>query len=95
MSLKSAPAELRVPEFTKHEVESVKALYAGEASPEQQRRALALIVNRLARAHDVSYVPRDPHASSFLAGRAFVGAQVLKLVNLPVGALIIQETKSD
>ncbi len=88
MSLTEAKhVELRVAEFSRPEVESVKALNRGDAAPDQQRRALAAIVNKISRTHDIHYVPGDPQASAFIAGRGFVGAQILKILNLPVGAL--------
>lgn len=64
---------------------ALKALYAGEATPEQQRLALSVIVNKIARANHLPYVPDSPDQSAFLAGRAFVGKQIEVLLNTPVG----------
>ncbi len=77
-----------VPDIDKQEIEALKALYAGTATEGQQRLALHTIVNKMARAHDVLYIPGDnARDSAFLSGRAFVGQQILLYLNIPVSAL--------
>lgn len=78
------PVELRVPPITVEDHRAVKALSRGDASPAQQQLALAFITKGLAGAHDLPYVPGDPNAGAFLAGRAFVGHQIIKLVKRPI-----------
>ena len=77
-----------VPKIDKQEIQALKALYQGEATEGQQRLALHAIVNKMARAHDVLYIPGDNgRDSAFLSGRAFVGQQILMFLKLPVSAL--------
>jgi len=74
-------------ELTRQETEALKALNKGEADEGQQRLALYAIVNKLCRAHDVLYIPGSHDRSAFLSGRGFVGAKILKYINIPVGQL--------
>lgn len=73
--------------LTKEEHTALKLLYAGEANSYQQRLALKVIVNNFARSHDNCFVPGEADQSNFIAGRAFVGQQILLHLNLPVGKL--------
>ncbi|MDX1300331.1 MAG: hypothetical protein R3260_19130 [Pseudomonas sp.] len=90
----SQPQELRVAPLDKQDVQAIKALYRGDADEHQQRLALQVIVNKFSRAQDLLYIPSDTHGTTFLNGRAFVGAQILKCLNLPVGALITEGDKN-
>ena len=79
------------PELSKEEHIALKNLYSGEADEGQQRLALAIIVNKFSRTHDLTYIPGSFDQSSFTAGRAFVGQKILKYLNLPVGKLKEEE----
>lgn len=83
----------QVPVLDDVEVTALHHLRDGTASPYEQKLALAVIVNKFSRAHDVLYVPGSFDESAFLSGRGFVGQQVLKHINLPVGKL--QQKVSD
>jgi hypothetical protein len=74
--------------LTKDEIYAIKALKTGEATPEQQMVALRVIVNKFSRTHDLLFVPECERQSAFLNGRAFVGTQVLKILNVPIGKLL-------
>lgn len=74
-------------EPSKREIEAIKAVYKGEATPGQQRQCLVTIVNKLSRAKDLLYIPGSFDETAFLNGRAFVGLKVLKYINLPPGKL--------
>lgn len=76
-------------EYDIADVSAVQALANGNASPEQQRRALAWIVEMAAGYYDLSFRPgvdgqRD---TDFAEGKRFVGAQVVKLTKLNIAAL--------
>lgn len=73
--------------LTKEEHEALKCLYTGTANEYQQRLCLRVIVNNFARSHDNCFIPGEPDQSNFIAGRAFVGQQILLHLNLPVGKL--------
>ncbi len=82
------PTELEVsPALDQDDARALRALQRGDATPEQQGLALHVIVNKFCRTHDLQYIPGDTHASAFLSGRAFPGAQILKALNLPIAKL--------
>ena len=85
----------RISQLTQSEHQSLRALYRGEASQGQQREALALIVNKFCRTHDLHFIPGSPDRSGFLAGRAFIGMQILHILNIPVGKMQYQKTKPE
>ena len=66
---------------------AIQALSRGEATPEQQRRALQWIVVNLARSHDVDFFPDSERDSAFAAGKRSVGLQVLKLMQINISKL--------
>jgi len=75
----------------KTEIEALKALNAGTASAYEQKLALATICNTFSRAQDLPYIPGSFDETAFFNGRAFVGQQILKIINLPIGKLIKAE----
>ena len=77
-----------VPRLDEDEHKAVRALFRGEASEYQQRLALGVFVNKFARPHGLTYVPGKPDESAFMAGRAFVGIQILDTLSIPVGQLV-------
>lgn len=81
---KPQSVEVDVPPLTKQEHIALKALAIGEASQDQQTLALEVITKKLSRAFDMSYIPGSTHGSAFLAGRMFVGQQIVKYLNLNV-----------
>lgn len=66
---------------------SLQALERGEANPDQQKRALAWIINNAAATYEVAWEPDNERASSFESGRRFVGLEIVKLVKLNLAAL--------
>ena len=78
------PIEFRIGEIDVHDHRAFKALKRGDATPEQQALVLQVLVKKLAATHDLQYVPGNHDAGIFLSGRAFVGNQVLKLINTPI-----------
>lgn len=90
----SAPQSLQVEQITKREATALKALATGEATEVQQKLALYVIVNKFARAQDLLYVPGSFDETAILNGRAFVGQQILKYINIPVGKLDVLPEES-
>lgn len=76
--------------LNKADIVALQALSRGEADPDQQRRALAAIVVRIAKANDLSFLP-DSHGgerdTAFAEGKRFVGLQVRKFVETPLHVL--------
>jgi hypothetical protein len=62
---------------------AIQALEAGTASESQQKIALRVIVQNVARTHDLDWHPGDQHISSFAAGRRSVGLALLRIINTP------------
>lgn len=72
-----------IPNATKDEAASLRALYNGQADENQQRVALAFIVKRLSCADDMEFRPDSlggERASNFASGKRFVGQQIRRWV---------------
>lgn len=69
--------------FDKADIAAMKALRLGEATGDQQKRALAWIVEYAARTYGNPYVPGAKTSSdvSFGCGCKHVGDQIVKLLN--------------
>jgi hypothetical protein len=93
--LTDKPRELSTKDLTDAEIRAMRSVYAGEGTAYEQKLTLKIIINNFSRVHDVLYIPGDTHASTFLQGRAFVGANILKILTLPIGALIEEEAGTD
>ncbi|TFH47950.1 MAG: hypothetical protein E4H01_07270 [Lysobacterales bacterium] len=81
-------APWKPPKFEDADAAAVKALAQGNASIHQQKRAFAWIVECAANTYDLSYRPGvdGDRETAFAEGRRFVGLQLVKMVNLKIGA---------
>jgi len=68
------------PDYTEADVWAIRALHRGEATPEQQKRALAWMV-RAFGTHDTSMRPGDPHLTAFAEGRRHAGTTIVWMIN--------------
>lgn len=68
------------------DVHAVQALARGEASPEQQVRALEWIVN-MAGTYDQPFHEDSPRKTDFALGMRSVGLQIMKLLNVKPGRI--------
>jgi len=68
------------------DVAAMQALQRGDATPEQQKRALEWIVKSAAGTYDLEYRP-DTRDHAFCSGKRFVGLQVVKLLHISLAAL--------
>ena len=66
---------------------ALQALARGEATPDQQKRALDWFINRGAMTYEPTFHPGMPDASAFSEGRRFVGLQAVKLLHLNISQL--------
>ena len=66
---------------------SIQALQRGDATPDQQRRALSFIITTLAGTYDSTYFSGADGDSSFAQGKRWVGLQLVKLANLALSRL--------
>lgn len=63
---------------------ALQACVRGDATPEQQQRAINWVVFRAAAVDDVEY-RTDNRDHAFASGRRFVGLQVRKMIGLNLG----------
>lgn len=71
---------------TKIEVCAVQAVAGGTATPEQQRQAMAWIINEACRTYDLPY-RSAPHDHAFCTGRMFAGQQIVGALSLSPAVL--------
>lgn len=68
------------------DIEAVKAVHAGEADAYQQRRALEWIIKIVAGTYEEPFRSDGEggeRETSYALGRAYVGRQVVKAINMP------------
>jgi hypothetical protein len=67
---------------------AIQALSRGDATADQQKRALTYIVHTLAATYDGSFRPGPDgeRVTAFAEGKRHVGLQLVKLVNINLGA---------
>jgi len=66
---------------------ALQALARGDATPEQQQRALDWIINVGAATYQTTFHPESDRASAFAEGRRYVGLQVVKLLKLQLNTI--------
>lgn len=71
---------------------AIQALARGDATADQQKRALDYIINNIAGTYDLSYRPDSDRDSAFAEGKRFVGLQIVTKLNLNLAA--IRQAKS-
>lgn len=81
---------LEVPALTRAEHEAIKNLCNGEATPDQQVTAVAVIVHKFAEPQELSYIPGSFDETAFLAGRRFIASLIRKYKTIKVS-----ETKEE
>ena len=87
MSKKLSPDDPRNPvPYTKAIVFAAKAVAAGTANDDQQKRFARWLITDLCGTYDQSYRP-DDRSTCFAEGKRFVGLSVVKLVNMTGTAL--------
>ena len=69
------------------DAKALQQMAIGEATPEQQKRALKWIVEQAAATYDQPFRPGDNGETQFACGRMFVGQQIVKLVKVDLLAL--------
>lgn len=84
---KQAPPYLRA-EWEIADASAIQALYRGDATSDQQQRALQWIINVAGANDDLPWLPESDRVSSFFAGRQFVARQVVKLLKINLNVLI-------
>ena len=75
------------PPYKIEDAGAIQALHRGDASPDQQQRALKWIIEQACATYDMSFSPDNPHWTSFAEGRRMAGNQVVKLLKLNLATL--------
>lgn len=75
------------PDWELPDASALQALSRGEASPEQQKRALRYVIETVCGTYDMAYRPASARDTDFALGRVFVGQQIVKLLKLNLGAI--------
>lgn len=75
---------------------AIQALMRGEAGPDQQRRALAWIIEKACGTYEAQYYPGEDgrRDTDFALGSRFVGQQIVKLSKLNLSKLTRVENES-
>ena len=71
------------------EIYAIRAVWAGEAQPHEQKLALNTIITVFCKyPKSVPFSPGEPDETAFLAGRFFVGQSVAEIIEKPMDQLI-------
>lgn len=83
MATKSLPYKPWHPAtYEKGDAVAMQALLRGDATKDQQKRALDWIIGQAARTHDMTYFSESDRDSAFAEGKRFVGNQIIKMLKL-------------
>jgi hypothetical protein len=74
------------------DVSAIQALHRGDATEDQQQRALRWLIEKAAGTYEFNFYPTD-RETAFALGREFVGQQVVKMLKLSVSGLMKKPTE--
>ena len=76
-------------EYDVADASAIQALVRGDATPDQQKRAIQWIVNDCSGYYDLSFRPGEggDRETAFAEGKRSVGAQIVKLTKLALSRL--------
>lgn len=74
------------PKYDLADVAALQAVMAGEATEDQQRRAMTWIIYEACGTYEFDY-RTEPRDHAFASGRRFVGLQIVKMLKLNKAAL--------
>ncbi len=66
---------------------ALQAVHRGEATPEQQQRALQYVIETLCGTYDLAFRPASGRDTDFALGKVWVGQQIVKLLHINTHAL--------
>lgn len=87
MSEKKSSQSWHPPKWDIPDAAAIQALARGEATPDQQRRALEWIVNQACGTYEMQYRPGSARDTDFSLGRQFVGQQIVTMTKLNLNQL--------
>ena len=71
--------------LTSAEITAIQLVWEGQASSDQQRTAMNVIIDKFAMADHLSFKEGSPDGGTFLAGRAYVGKLVRHTIRQKAG----------
>lgn len=74
---------------------ALQALQAGIANEHQQKSALAWIIESASAVDVQPFIPGDPHSTSFMGGRMFVGQTIRRYLRASTRDLAIAQQKKE
>lgn len=75
-------APVPIPKWEKDDAYALQALERGDATPAQQQRALAWIINSACDTYGFCDQPHIERLSAIFDGRRFAGLQIVKLIKI-------------
>ena len=72
-----------IPPLDEQEKRAIKALWAGEATPSQQKLGLQVIIDKYSMADFLPYQPGSFDETAMLTGRSFVGKAIRRTIKDP------------
>lgn len=75
--------------YEKADAAAIQALRRGDATADQQLRAIEFIVSTVCARHDMSFRPGPggDRETAFAEGRRYVGNQIVKLATMPLSKI--------
>jgi hypothetical protein len=77
------------------DMHAIKAIARGNATEEQQRRAVKVIIEQIASTYDMSFHPENARATDFSEGKRHVGRMIVGIINCDVKKLNEAEARKD
>lgn len=72
---------LERPDYVKPDLFALRAVARGEATPEQQQRAVRFLLNGICATYDETFRPDSERLSAFASGRRWVGLSIVWFLN--------------
>lgn len=87
MKMEEKTAPWYPPSYELADVNALRGLANGTASPDQQQRALKWIIENACATYQLSYRPSSDRDTTFAEGRRFVGLQIVKALHIDTSLL--------
>jgi hypothetical protein len=72
---------LERPDYVEADLYALRAVSRGDATPDQQRRAMDFLIKAVCGTYDMPYRPGDPHDTAFACGKQWVGQAIVWFLN--------------
>lgn len=84
-TLKRAP--IPPADFEKPDASAIQALERGDATPDQQKRALNWIIFHACQTYDFCTNPESDRLSAIFDGRRYAGLQIIKILKINISKM--------